>query len=45
MSYGRQERYQPPLLSTSQHVQNVNNGNKFRGPRLTIVKNVISPPC
>ena len=44
LSYNRQERYQPPLLSISEHVKHVNNGNKFRGPCLTVVKNVISPP-
>ena len=44
LSYSRQERYQTPLLSTSEHVQHANKGNKFRGPCLTIVKNVISPP-
>ena len=32
------------MLSKSEHMQHVNNGNTFRGPCFDVVKNVISPP-
>ena len=42
LSYSRQESYQTPLLSIREH--HVNNGSKFLGPCLKVVKNLISPP-
>ena len=33
-----------PLLTIREHVQHVNNGNKFRGPCVKLVKNAITPP-
>ena len=42
LSYSRQESYQIPLLSIRE--RHVNNGNKFLGPCLKVVKNLISPP-